>query len=356
MCLPMGCSISCALWGKFAHFIQWVVEEKTGVHTLNHYLDDFIFAGYTLETCNLLMLSFKNTCSAFGIPLAEEKTEGPKSVLTFLGIEIDTDKMVIRIPEEKIIDLEKLLLDMLQKTKVTLRELQSLVGSLNCCAKAIPSARAFNRKFCDAMCGIKYPSHFIRVTKGMTSDLLVWLDFIRRFNGSLNFMAVNWLSNDQLHLYNDSTGNQHLGCGVYLHGQWAYFGWPDSWKNPDIMLDITFLELVPIVLAIFLFNNEFLDKKIMLHTDNKALVSILNKKSSKSPRVMELVRPLVLHSMVNNFYFKACHIDGYDNAIADSISRKQLTRFRVLAPTSNQDPTPIPEDFVKLILELKLNA
>ncbi|XP_062572703.1 uncharacterized protein LOC134234654 [Saccostrea cucullata] len=152
MCLPMGCSISCALWEKFAHFIQWVVEEKTGVHTLNHYLDDFIFAGYTLETCNLLMLSFKNTCSAFGIPLAEEKTEGPKSVLQFLGIEIDTDKMVVRIPEEKIIDLEKLLLDMLQKTKVTLRELQSLVGSLIFCAKAIPSARAFNRRFCDAMC------------------------------------------------------------------------------------------------------------------------------------------------------------------------------------------------------------
>ncbi|XP_061194757.1 uncharacterized protein LOC133202910 [Saccostrea echinata] len=196
MCLPMGCSISCALWEKFAHFIQWVVEVKTGVHTLNHYLDDFIFAGGTLEICNLLMFSFKSTCSDFGIPLAEEKTEGPKTVLTFLGIEIDTDNMVIRIPEEKIIDLEKSLLEMLQKTKVTLRELQSLVGSLNFCAKAIPSARAFNRRFCDAMCGIKYSSHFIRVTKGMKSDPHVWLEFIHRFNGSLNFMNVNWLSNN----------------------------------------------------------------------------------------------------------------------------------------------------------------
>jgi hypothetical protein len=302
------------------------------------------------------MTSFKSICSNFGIPLAEEKTEGPKTILTFLGIVIDTDKMVIRIPDQKIIELRNLLLNVLQRRKVTLRELQSLVGSLNFCAKAIPSARAFNRRFCDAMCGIKYPSHFIRVTLGMKSDLCVWLDFIHKFNGSLNFMDVDWLSNDQLHLYTDSAGNQELGCGVYLHGQWAYFGWPESWKSPDIMADITFLELVPIVLAVFLFKIQFLDKKIVLHTDNKALVSILNKKSSRSPRVMELIRPLVLLSMINNIYFKACHIDGYNNAIADSISRKQWSRFRALAPKSHQQPAPIPEDFTKMILELKLNV
>ena len=28
MCLPMGCSASCALWEKFAHFLQWVTVTK----------------------------------------------------------------------------------------------------------------------------------------------------------------------------------------------------------------------------------------------------------------------------------------------------------------------------------------
>lgn len=37
-------------------------------------------------------------------------------------------------------------------------------------------------------------------------------------------MDVSWLSNDQLHLHTDSTSNHQLGCGVYFHGQWAYFG------------------------------------------------------------------------------------------------------------------------------------
>lgn len=199
-----------------------------------------------------------------------------------MGIVIDTDKMVIRIRNEKIIVLENLLQVMLRKTKTTLRELQSLVGILNFCAKAIPSARAFNKRFCDAMCGIKHPGHFIRLTLGMKSDLLVWfVFFFYNFNGSLNFMDVSWLSNDQLHLFTDSTGNHQLGCGVYFHGKWAYFGWPQNWIKPNIVLDIKFLEMVPIVLAFFLFKTQFLDRKVLYHTANKALVSILNKKSSK---------------------------------------------------------------------------
>lgn len=109
--------------GKICNFVQWEVEVKAGVHTLNHYLDDFIFAGNTSEICELLMSSFRKTCFEFGIPLAEDKTEGPKIIITFLGIVIDTDNMIIRIPDEKILSLETVILEMLQKSyswKVTI--------------------------------------------------------------------------------------------------------------------------------------------------------------------------------------------------------------------------------------------
>ena len=57
----------------------------------------------------------------------------------------------------------------------------------------------------------------------------------------------------------------------------ATYQWPDHWHKPDIMADITFLELVPIVLSIFLFKQDLSNKQILFHTDNKALVCILNK-------------------------------------------------------------------------------
>lgn len=36
-CLLMGCSISCKVFEKFATFLQWVVEQKTGLSTIDHY-------------------------------------------------------------------------------------------------------------------------------------------------------------------------------------------------------------------------------------------------------------------------------------------------------------------------------
>ncbi|CAC5371618.1 unnamed protein product [Mytilus coruscus] len=51
--------------------------------------------------------------------------------------------------------------------------------------------------------------------------------------------------------------------------------------------------------------------------------------------------------------FKAQHIDGLRNEIADSISRLQLHRFRELAPGAELVPENNPEEFRDLILSLK---
>ena len=293
------------------------------------------------------MNCFRLICADLGVPLAEEKTMGPSCVMTFLGLEIDTLEMVIRIPQTKLFEIKKKLL-------YTLRELQSLVGSLNFCGRAIPSVRAFNRRFCDAMCGIVKHSHFIRVSSGMKEDIKMWLTFLTNFNGSRPICENVWLLNTQIDLFTDSAGNPKLGCGVYYSGHWTFFQWPENWGKPEIMLDITFLELVPILLSIFLFKDELCNKQILFHTDNKALVAILNKKSSRSKRVMELVRPFVLHTMLYNMQFKAVHIEGRKNSIADAISRKQWQRFRNLDPEADAEATPVPQEFLHLISELKL--
>lgn len=80
---------------------------------------------------------------------------------------------------------------------------------------------------------------------------------------------MNWLSDFDLHLYTDSAGNSQLGCGVYLQGQLAYFHCPYDWQDTDIITDITFEELVLIVLAVMLFKSLFHIKKIMFHICRK---------------------------------------------------------------------------------------
>lgn len=65
-------------------------------------------------------------CEQLGFPIAQTKIEGPTTVITFLGIHIDTIKMELRLPMEKLDDLLSLLKRWLRKRKATKRELLSI--------------------------------------------------------------------------------------------------------------------------------------------------------------------------------------------------------------------------------------
>lgn len=353
-CLPMGCSLSCAIFEKFSTFLEWATVENSGLDTLSHYLDDFIFAGSKGSgNCYNLMSSFQSICTECGIPLAVEKTQGPVTCLIFLGIEIDTDQMCIRIPREKILELRGLLEALIVRKKVKVRTLESLVGKLNFFSKAVRGGRAFNRRFYDAMIGISNPDFYIRLNSAVKQDMTMWLRFLVDFNGKAYFPQREWTSSRVLQLFTDSAGSAGLGCGCYFGGRWIYYQWPCCWNNQAIMRDITFLELVPIVLSVMVWGEALSGKKVQFHTDNMASVAILNSQSSKSPRIMCLLRQLVLFVMKYNITFKAKHIAGLDNSIADAISRKQWRRFRNLALVARKDPDPIPARFHSLILEVR---
>ena len=307
-CLPMGCSISCKIWETFATFLHWLTETKAGLSTLDHYLDDFIFAGEkNSEDCKKLMDRFRSLCYEIDIPLADDKTIGPVTTLTFLGIEINTMEMLMKIPQDKIEELLNIIQSFLNRKKLLKRELESLVGMLNFFGKAVRFSRAFSRRFYDAMSSVPEPHHHIRISSELREDLNMWHTFLRKFNGISYFPASEWVTSSVLQLYTDSAGSVGLGCGAYLHGKWVFYEWPIHWRESDYLRDLTFLELIPVLRAVCLWGNELANKKVVFNIDNLALVSVVNKQTSKSKRVMRLVRPFVLKLMEFNCIFKACH-------------------------------------------------
>jgi len=74
---------------------------------LLHYLDDFFSANTDLHKCAKDMEKIKEVFKALGVPLAEDKTIGPKQVVSYLGIELDSVAMQVRLPEEKLTDLKQ---------------------------------------------------------------------------------------------------------------------------------------------------------------------------------------------------------------------------------------------------------
>ena len=84
------------------------------------------------------------------------------------------------------------------------------------------------------------------------------------------------------------------------------------------------------------------NKKILFNIDNQAVVAILNKISCKVPRIMYLVRRLVLLSLRFNILIKIQHITGSSNVIADALSRCNFQPFRKLSPFADQYSEVIP--------------
>ena len=338
--LPMGCSRSCQLYEEFATALEWIARQKLNAVYISHVLDDSIFIASTAQTCLGGLHVFMDMCNTLGIPIAHDKTMGPERVLPFLGITLDTIKMQARLPQDKLDRCRLLITEMLGKKAVRLRELQSLLGFLNFCCSVVLPGRAFLRRLFDLTIGVSRPFHFIRLSRQTKEDLKIWLSFLEDFNGKSFFHDGRLLSSQRLCLYTDAAGS--LGYGALL-GR-AYFNgkWPDSWKS----LNITTLELYPILAAIAVWGPGLANKSIEFWTDNAALVSVINKQSSKEKTVMCLVRKLVLYCLRFNICFSCSHIPGSRNLIADSLSRLQMDQFFRLAPWANRSPSVVPRNIL----------
>lgn len=89
------------------------------------------------DQCQFLLQSFQELCELLRVLLAYAKTEGPSSVLTLLGIELDPVAACSRLPLDKLERLAELLEACIQAEKLSLIELQVLVGHLNFACRVV---------------------------------------------------------------------------------------------------------------------------------------------------------------------------------------------------------------------------
>ena len=63
-----------------------------------HILDDFLIIARTAGLCEAQLTLFLHFCKDLGVPMAPKETIGPKPVLSFAGIELDTCKSEACLP------------------------------------------------------------------------------------------------------------------------------------------------------------------------------------------------------------------------------------------------------------------
>lgn len=143
-CLPMGCSLSCALFESFSSSIQLALIKFYGFSLVSHILDDFIFIGpHDSMQCLWQLDQFFKFSDLLGISIKHSKTVFPMQIAIIHGIEVDTIHMQAHLPHDKVQALIALLLNFSGRKTARLREWQSLIGSLSFACRAICPGHPF---------------------------------------------------------------------------------------------------------------------------------------------------------------------------------------------------------------------
>ena len=62
------------------------------------------------------------------------------------------------------------------------------------------------------------------------------------------------------------------------------------------------------------------NKRALFYSDNESVVHVINKQTSKHKDLLALVRQLVFICLSQNIYFRARHVPGRHNVLADGLS------------------------------------
>ena len=107
--LPFGLRSAPKIFTAVVDAVEWIVRQE-GVNFVIHYLDDYLVVGTPASPeCVEALTTLLGIFDRLGLPVAMDKLEGPWSRLTFLGFELDSSALEIRLPQVKLRELQQLI-------------------------------------------------------------------------------------------------------------------------------------------------------------------------------------------------------------------------------------------------------
>lgn len=310
--LPFGSKLAPGIFHRLSQAVRRIMARK-GFPNLVVYLDDFFICERSSRDCAKTLKALIKLLRELGFAINWKKVVDPCRKIVFLGIEIDSQRMELRLPEEKLVALKHELAVFSQRKRATRKQLQSLLGKLSYASSVVVGGRAFNRRIINAMCRLRHDSHRVRLRADVLADIYWWEVFMETFNGKAFIVDSKPVSA----VYTDACVE---GGGGFWGDNWFYVNWGLDWPKAA-PLHINEKEVLSVALAAHYWGEFWRDRKVYVFSDNATTVSCINKCTSRNNVVMTAVRYLFWQSAFYNFHLKAIHIPGKNNVKADTISR-----------------------------------
>lgn len=364
LCLIFGARSSAGIFDRFAKIVLAIVVAKSGISwdMVIQFLDDCCgTAPAGSDVLQRFDQTFADVAGELGVRLAPrddpDKSFGPRTYGTVLGIHYDTVSWTWAMPEEKLIRLLHLISDLMHRDTVKQGIMLSLAGKIQNIKALVPGSR-FHINHIVKAGGLSKDKHLlVEVPVLLKKQLWYWFTMLQVCSGRVAIPNPDRrLPAWAFDVYTDSAGGSWqkdgLGAGAVATGFWAYLPWSHAINTGRIAengrrLDRTMsaLELVGPLLALVAGQHLWRGGCVRFWVDNAGSVYIWHKGySSSCPLSTTLVKAIAVVAAGIG-----CQVDVVDITrcstpmadMADALSKGSFGRFWAAADREGDVGLPL---------------
>ena len=286
-----------------------------------NYLDDYIGVTSPSNASNAFQ-TLTNILQAVGLPINQKKIEKPGEQVTCLGIEINARTNILKIPENKMLEVKEMCSKWMNRTHASRHQLQKLTGKLLYIHRCFRPARLFVNCVLGVLCNTPVRGT-IQLPQSFFKDIMWFQKFLKYFNSSVEIFPR---TATRQQVYVDAS-LQRVG-GMY--GTRVY-----TCPIPSLiqhLCSIIHFEAINIVLTIRNWHQCWANRSIIIWCDNWAVVNAFQSNQIKDIWLMAAVRTVWLYTAAFNIDLQVKHIKGVQNTYADILSRWHTYEASELSP------------------------
>jgi hypothetical protein len=239
----------------------------------------------------------------------------PQQIIEFLGFQVDSRRMTLTLPEDKIQDIQARCHNLLKRETTTVRHLAKLIGKLTASAQAVLSAPLYYRRLQMQKSRALLQGHqsyesMVTLTPECKKELRWWIEELEQCNGKTILKPQ-----PDLIITTDASKTGWGGemNGIRTQGQWSM---------EEATLHINLLEMKAAEFVVKAFTKDKKDIHCHLRMDNSSCVAQVNKMGgTRSAPLFEAVSSLWNYCLQKGITLTAEHLAGSQNLIADEMSR-----------------------------------
>ncbi|XP_011866158.1 PREDICTED: uncharacterized protein LOC105561098 [Vollenhovia emeryi] len=313
--LPFGLATAPYIFTKIMRPVVRALREK-GFQSIV-YVDDFLLLGASREECLRNVQTSLEVLSALGFLVNHAKSQLIPSVrCKYLGFIFDSIHQSIAIPPEKRKKLLKLIRGFACKSRCSIKDFASMIGSLVAVFPAVQYSPLYTKrfereKFLALESNLMDYSKQMRLPPYLGEDFEWWLAVLSKPDQANPIRSGPFATE----IFSDASLS---GWGASC-GKDRTHGW---WSTEDKYLHINALELKAAFYALKCFASDLRNANILLRIDNTTAIAYVNKFGSvQHPLLSDIARDIWRWCEEKDLYIFASYIASVDNVIADSESR-----------------------------------